>query len=73
MTTHTVSIDVQGFEDKGLVYRQDDDASLGFFKTGEQPNGKTIEVSVKIDGSTLVFFPDRSASHRDILKALGEL
>jgi hypothetical protein len=48
------------------------EGAVAYFTTGEHRPGLPCKVGVKIDGGSLVFFPERSAAHRAILRAIGE-
>lgn len=51
------------------------DGNKAWFTIGEFKKGKIsepIEVSVHIENEELVFFPQRSAAHRELLRVLGE-
>ena len=51
------------------VRRED---GVAYFKVGETKGGVPHEIRVQVVGTDLVFFPERSAAHREILLAMGE-
>lgn len=48
------------------------EGAKAWFTIGYVRKTEPVEVSVHIDNEELVFFPKRSAAHREILRALGE-
>lgn len=54
---------------KPLEYRCDD--TTAYFTVGEHRKGVPAEIPVKIDGDDLVFFPERSAAQKRLLKSIG--
>ena len=54
--------------DLAFTYEGGAEAAFVFAAAGEEA---VRTVTVRTDGTALRFFPERSASHRDVLKALG--
>lgn len=68
-----VAVDTERFEAAGLGYAAE--GALATFTlpaNPEFPDKPRQTVSVRLEGDRLLFFPDRSSSHKAVLRLLGE-
>lgn len=65
-----IAIDVKALADTGIKSRTD--GRKHKFEVGERAKDKTpIETAVHVKNGKMQFFPERSAKHKRLLKAMG--
>lgn len=65
-----IAIDEKMLADAGIKSRTD--GRLHMFEIGERTKDKTpIETAVHVKNGKMQFFPERSAKHKRLLKAIG--
>jgi hypothetical protein len=61
-----------GATSAGITFEHEDGAATAWFKIpNTDPMKPSINVDVRVDGTNLSFFPERSSAQRHILSLLG--